>query len=56
MRQLQLADGRMIPASRYGKNGFEDRIDLELSEEEKQVEQEIYVSWSVFSIYLMSHF
>lgn len=47
VRQLQLADGRMIPASKFGKNGFEDRVDLELSEDEKTLEKEIHVSWGL---------
>jgi len=46
VRQLQLADGKMIPASKYGKSDSdEDRVDLELSDDEKMLERQILAIW-----------
>ncbi|KAK2165320.1 hypothetical protein LSH36_52g08014 [Paralvinella palmiformis] len=42
--QLQFDSGRMIPASKYGQQ--EEELQLELSDEEKQIETKLKVIWS----------
>ena len=43
MKALGLADGKMIPASRFGQSSEESEV-LELSEEEKALEVNVKVS------------
>lgn len=44
VKQLMLEDGRMIPASKFGKNGFEEKVDIEFNAEEKVLEGDILVN------------
>ncbi len=52
--QVKLADGRTINASKFGQND-EEKIDLELTPEEQQLEQELKVWYNDMYIIFIIH-